>query len=114
MTRPQRAFLRVSLKGNLTSHGHLPVPRVPLAKAWVGEAQCDCLGGGAGTPFAPACHTRQTTAAAHSSGRALQAVGMIGMVAYFAYLVGDYMGLSGIVSLFCCAVRGPCRTRTQP
>ncbi len=31
---------------------------------------------------------------------------MIGMVAYFAYLVGDYMGLSGIVSLFCCAVCG--------
>ena len=26
------------------------------------------------------------------------------MVAYLAYLMGDYMGLSGIVSLFCCAV----------
>ena len=35
---------------------------------------------------------------------ALQAVGIIGMVAYFSYLVADYMGLSGIVALFCCAV----------
>ena len=35
---------------------------------------------------------------------ALQAVGIIGMVAYFSYLVADYVGLSGIVSLFCCAV----------
>lgn len=34
----------------------------------------------------------------------LQAVGIVGMVAYFSYLVGDYTGLSGIVSLFCCAV----------
>lgn len=34
----------------------------------------------------------------------MQAVGIIGMVAYFSYLVGDYTGLSGIVSLFCCAV----------
>jgi hypothetical protein len=39
---------------------------------------------------------------------------MIGMVAYFAYLVGDYMGLSGIVSLFCCAVRGPCPNLPYP
>lgn len=36
-----------------------------------------------------------------------QAVGMIGMVAYLSYLVGDYMGLSGIVALFCCAVSSP-------
>ena len=35
----------------------------------------------------------------------LQAVGMIGMVAYLSYLLGDLMGLSGIVSLFCCSVR---------
>lgn len=34
----------------------------------------------------------------------LQAVGMIGMVAYLSYLLGDFMGLSGIVSLFCCSV----------
>ena len=34
----------------------------------------------------------------------VQAVGIIGMVAYFSYLMGDYLGLSGIVSLFCCAV----------
>jgi NhaP-type Na+/H+ or K+/H+ antiporter len=26
------------------------------------------------------------------------------MVAYFSYLVGDYMGLSGIVALFCSSV----------
>ncbi len=26
------------------------------------------------------------------------------MVAYLSYLVGDYTGLSGIVSLFCCSV----------
>ncbi len=57
----------------------------------------------AGTPIAT---PGRRTVAAHSSGRAPQAVGMIGMVAYFAYLVGDYMGLSGIVSLFCCAVCG--------
>lgn len=29
---------------------------------------------------------------------------MIGMIAYFSYLAGDYLGFSGIVSLFCCAV----------
>ncbi len=29
---------------------------------------------------------------------------MIGMVAYLSYLVGDYIGLSGIVTLFCCSV----------
>lgn len=34
----------------------------------------------------------------------MQAVGVIGMVAYLSYLVGDYIGLSGIVCLFCCAV----------
>ncbi|EIE20808.1 Sodium/hydrogen exchanger, partial [Coccomyxa subellipsoidea C-169] len=34
----------------------------------------------------------------------LQAVGIVGMVAYLSYLVGDYTGLSGIVSLFCCSV----------
>ncbi|KAK9823397.1 hypothetical protein WJX72_002484 [[Myrmecia] bisecta] len=33
-----------------------------------------------------------------------QAVGMIGMVAYLSYLIGDYFKLSGIVSIFCCAV----------
>ncbi|CAL5219929.1 g1861 [Coccomyxa viridis] len=33
-----------------------------------------------------------------------QAVGVIGMVAYLSYLVGDYIGLSGIVTLFCCSV----------
>ncbi|KAK9909738.1 hypothetical protein WJX75_006766 [Coccomyxa subellipsoidea] len=33
-----------------------------------------------------------------------QAVGIVGMVAYLSYLVGDYTGLSGIVSLFCCSV----------
>ena len=26
------------------------------------------------------------------------------MVAYLSYLVGDYIGLSGIVTLFCCSV----------
>ena len=34
----------------------------------------------------------------------MQAVGVIGMVAYLSYLVGDYIGLSGIVCLFCCSV----------
>jgi NhaP-type Na+/H+ or K+/H+ antiporter len=34
----------------------------------------------------------------------MQAVGVIGLSAYLSYLVGDYMGLSGIVALFCCAV----------
>ena len=34
----------------------------------------------------------------------LQAVGMIGMTAYLSYLAGDYLGFSGIVSLFCSAV----------
>lgn len=33
-----------------------------------------------------------------------QAVGVIGLSAYLSYLIGDYMGLSGIVALFCCAV----------
>jgi len=34
----------------------------------------------------------------------LQAAGMIGLTAYLSYLAGDYLGFSGIVSLFCCAV----------
>lgn len=29
---------------------------------------------------------------------------MIGLTAYLSYLAGDYLGFSGIVSLFCCAV----------
>ena len=33
-----------------------------------------------------------------------QAAGMIGLTAYLSYLVGDFLGFSGIVSLFCCAV----------
>ena len=34
----------------------------------------------------------------------LQAVGMVGATAYLSYLVSDHLGLSGIVSLFCCSV----------
>ena len=34
----------------------------------------------------------------------LQEVALIGMLAYLSYLCGDWLGLSGIVSLFCCAV----------
>lgn len=29
---------------------------------------------------------------------------MVGLTAYLSYLAGDYLGFSGIVSLFCCAV----------
>ena len=35
---------------------------------------------------------------------ALQAVGMVGTTAYMSYLVSDHLGLSGIVTLFCCSV----------
>lgn len=31
-------------------------------------------------------------------------MGLIGTTAYFAYLVGEHVGLSGIVVIFCCAV----------
>lgn len=31
-------------------------------------------------------------------------MGLIGTTSYFAYLVGEHVGLSGIVVLFCCAV----------
>ena len=34
----------------------------------------------------------------------LQEVALIGMLAYLSYLCGDWLGLSGIVALFCCAV----------
>lgn len=34
----------------------------------------------------------------------LQAVGLIGTTCYLSYLAGDEFKLSGIVSLFCCAV----------
>ena len=37
-------------------------------------------------------------------GCAGQAVGLIGMTCYLSYLAGDEFKLSGIVSLFCCAV----------
>ena len=40
----------------------------------------------------------------HVINLGVQAVGVIGMVAYLSYLVGDYIGLSGIVTLFCCSV----------
>lgn len=33
-----------------------------------------------------------------------QEVALIGMLAYLSYLCGDWLGLSGIVALFCCAV----------
>ena len=35
---------------------------------------------------------------------ALQEVALIGMLGYLSYLCGDWLGLSGIVALFCCAV----------
>ena len=34
----------------------------------------------------------------------LQAVGLVGTTAYMSYLVSDHLGLSGIVTLFCCSV----------
>ena len=34
----------------------------------------------------------------------MQEVALIGMLAYLSYLCGDWLGLSGIVALFCCAV----------
>ena len=34
----------------------------------------------------------------------VQEVALIGMLAYLSYLTGDWLGLSGIVALFCCAV----------
>lgn len=34
----------------------------------------------------------------------VQAVGLIGTTAYFSYLMGDHLKLSGIVTLFCCSV----------
>lgn len=34
----------------------------------------------------------------------LQEVSLIGLLAYLSYLAGDWLGLSGIVALFCCAV----------
>ncbi len=35
---------------------------------------------------------------------ALQEVALIGMLAYLSYLCGELLGISGIVSLFCCGV----------
>ena len=34
----------------------------------------------------------------------LQEVTLLGLLGYLSYLCGDVLGLSGIVSLFCCAV----------
>ncbi len=34
----------------------------------------------------------------------LQEVALIGMLAYLSYLCGELLGISGIVSLFCCGV----------
>ena len=34
----------------------------------------------------------------------LQEVALIGMLGYLSYLSGELLGLSGIVTLFCCAV----------
>ena len=36
--------------------------------------------------------------------RLLQEVALIGMLGYLSYLCGELLGLSGIVTLFCCAV----------
>ena len=33
-----------------------------------------------------------------------QEVALIGMLAYLSYLCGELLGISGIVSLFCCGV----------
>eukprot|EP00891_Asterochloris_glomerata_P003501 jgi/Astpho2/3501/e_gw1.00056.5.1_t len=38
------------------------------------------------------------------SHSAPQEVSLIGLLAYLSYLAGDWLGLSGIVALFCCAV----------
>ena len=35
---------------------------------------------------------------------AVQEVALIGMLGYLSYLAGELAGLSGIVTLFCCAV----------
>jgi sodium/hydrogen exchanger-like protein 6/7 len=34
----------------------------------------------------------------------LAQVALIGMLAYLSYLCGELLGISGIVSLFCCGV----------
>ena len=39
-----------------------------------------------------------------TAGRRLQEVALIGMLAYLSYLCGELLGISGIVSLFCCGV----------
>ena len=41
--------------------------------------------------------------AVHSS-KGVQEVTLLGLLGYLSYLCGDVLGLSGIVSLFCCAV----------
>lgn len=39
-----------------------------------------------------------------ASAAALQAVSMVGMIAYLSYLVAEHFGCSGIVAIFTCAV----------
>lgn len=39
-----------------------------------------------------------------SSTACVQEVTLLGLLGYLSYLCGDVLGLSGIVSLFCCAV----------
>ena len=47
-------------------------------------------------------------------------VALIGMLAYLSYLCGELLGISGIVSLFCCGVvishyvRRACRLPCRP
>lgn len=40
----------------------------------------------------------------HDSCCVLQEVTLLGLLGYLSYLCGDFMGFSGIVALFCCAV----------
>lgn len=52
--------------------------------------------------FKDFCIWRQRHNSKHSC--LVQEVALIGMLAYLSYLCGDWLGLSGIVALFCCAV----------
>jgi len=42
--------------------------------------------------------------ATYQSICSLQEVALVGLLGYLSYLTGELMGLSGIVTLFCCAV----------
>ena len=83
-------------------------PSSPALEAGPAGASSSDSQSHAGSRTATGAHTsRRSLSGIHKTQfthSCVQAVGLVGTTAYMSYLVSDHLGLSGIVTLFCCSV----------